>query len=104
MISNDGVFQFRPLPLARGSKIALGPDGRFLAGFEDSLRVVTYGLDGTSNVVADVSAPPVPLSDAERDSALAEIDNAQMRRSVAKPLPDTKPAFTDLVVAHDGRL
>lgn len=104
IIRNDGVFQFRPLPFARESRIALRPEGRLYTGYEDSLRVVAHGLDGASDVVADIPAPPVPLTDTDRDSALADIDNDQMRQAVAKALPDTKPAFTDLVVADDGQL
>jgi len=104
IIRNDGVFQFRPLPFARESRIALSPTGRLYAGYEDSLRIVAHEWNDTQDVIADVPAPPVPLTDADRDSALAAIDNDQMRQAVAKALPDTKPAFTDLVVADDGHL
>ena len=104
VIRNDGVFQFRPLPFARESQIALGPDGRLYAGYEDSLHVVAHAWTGGSTVIADVPAPPVPLTDTDRDSALAAIGNDPMRQAVAKALPDTKPAFTDLVVADDGQL
>jgi hypothetical protein len=104
VIRNDGVFQFRPLPFAHESRIALGPDGRLYAGYEDSLRVVAHAWTGASTVIANVPAPPVPLTDADRDSSLAEIGNSQMRQAVAKALPETKPVYTDLVVADDGRL
>jgi hypothetical protein len=104
VIRNDGVFQFRPLPFARESRVALGPDERLYAGYEDSLRVVAHEWSASPSVVADVPAPPVSLTDADRDSALADIENSQMRQAVATALPDTKPAFTDLVVADDGQL
>jgi len=104
VIRNDGVFQFRPLPFARESQIALGPEGRLYSGYEDSLRVLAHEWTGASTVIADVPAPPVPLTDADRDSALAAIGNDPMRQAVAKALPNTKPAFADLVVAEDGRL
>jgi hypothetical protein len=104
VIRNDGVFQFRPLPFARESRIALGPTGRLYAGYEDSLQVVAHEWNGASTVIADVPAPPVSLTDADRDSALADIENSQMRQAVATALPETKPAFTDLVVADDGQL
>ncbi len=104
VIRNNGVFQFRPLPFARESRIAFGPDGRLYAGYEDSLHVVAHAWTGGSTVIADVPAPSVRLSEADRDSALAKIGNSQMRQAVATALPDTKPAFTDLVVADDGQL
>jgi hypothetical protein len=104
VVRNDGVFQFRPVPFARESQIALGPDGRLYTGYEDSLRVVAHEWGGASTVIADMPTPPVPLTDADRDSALAAIGNDPMRQAVAKVLPDTKPAFTDLVVADDGEL
>jgi hypothetical protein len=98
------MFRFRPLPFARETELALGPEGRLYAGYEDSLRVVAHGLDGRTDVIADVPTPPGPLSEAERDSALAPIENPAMRQAVAAALPDTRPAFTNLIVSDEGRL
>lgn len=104
VISNDGLFMFRPVPFGHESVIARGPDGRLYAGWQDSLRIVAHGLDAASEVMADVLAPPISLPDAARDSALAQIENSEMRQAAASAMPETRSAFTDLVVADDGRL
>ena len=96
-------FRGHPLPFARTSKIALGPDRRLYHGWTDSLRVTAYALDGGAETVADVPTPPVPVQDSERDSVLDEM-STEMRPVVASGLPDTKSAFTDLLVSGEGRL
>ncbi len=104
VISNDGQFMFRPVPFGHESVIARGPDGRLYAGWQDSLHIVAQGLDGSSEVRADVPAPEIPLPNAARDSALAQIENSEMRQAAASAMPETRSAFTDLVVADDGQL
>lgn len=103
-VSTGEVIQFRPVPFGRGTEIAWGPDGRLYSGFQDSLRIVAHSPNGSAQSVARVPAPAVPISGVERDSALASIDNDDMRRAVAAEMPATKPAFTDMVVADDGTL
>ena len=91
------------LPFGRVTQVAPGPDGRFYHGINDSLRIRATSLDGTTQTVARIPADPVPITEAERDSALADIPSA-IRDPLVSNFPDTKPAFTDLVVADDGRL
>lgn len=91
------------LPLGRVTRVAAGADSRLYHGLTDSLRVRATSLDGTTEAVATVPADPIPVTEADRDSALAEVE-ADIRRPIEAALPETKPAFTDLVVADDGRL
>jgi hypothetical protein len=104
VVSDEGLFRFRPVPFGREAEGAVGPDGRLYTGWQDSLRVVAHALDGTSAVVADLPVPSVPIPGAVRDSVLDRIDNAPMRRAAAAAMPETRAAFTHLVVADDGRL
>jgi len=91
------------LPFGRVTQVAPGPDGRLYHGVTDSLQIRATSLDGTTEAVARIPADPVPITEAERDSALADIPSA-IRDPLVSNFPDTKPTFTDLVVADDGRL
>lgn len=46
----------------------------------------------------------MPVTEADRDSALASIERTGIRQQFEDAMPTTKPAFTDLVVADDGRI
>ena len=91
------------LPFSRVTQVVPGPENRLYHGFTDSLRIRATSLDGTTEAFASILADPVPVPEVERDSALGQIPQT-VRGQVAKALPDTKPAFTDLVVTDDGRL
>jgi len=92
------------LPFDRKTVVAPGPNGRMYHGWTDSLQVRATTLDGTTEVVAQVPTDPVSVTAADRDSPLASIERSDIRKQFADEIPQTKPAFTDLVVAHDGRL
>ena len=91
------------LPFGRVTRAAPGPGDRLYHGFTDSLYVRATSLDGSRETVAIVPADPIPVTEAERDSALSGID-AKIRGQIESAFPETKPAFTDLVIAEDGRL
>jgi hypothetical protein len=93
-----------PLPFDRETVVAPGPDGRLYHGVTDSLQVHATTHDGTTTTVAHVPTEPVPVTAADRDSALARIERADIRKQFVDAMPPTKPAFTDLVVAGDGHL
>lgn len=99
----DGSPRVAHIPFDRQTILALSPTERLYYGGTDSLHIEALASDGTSDVVASISADPIPVGEAERDSALADTDDA-LRSMVASAIPNTKPAFTDLVVADDGRL
>lgn len=98
-----GSMSTEPVPFDRHTVVAAGPDGRLYHGWPDSLRIEAVALDGASEVVASVPVEPIPVTSADRDSALSDVSD-EARSTVASAMPDTKPAFTDLVVADDGRL
>ena len=93
-----------PLPFDRETVVAPGPDGRLYHGVTDSLQIHATALDDTTEVIAHVPTAPVSLTEADRDSALAPIERADIRKQFVDAMPQTKPAFTDLVVADDGHL
>ncbi|MFB6230738.1 MAG: hypothetical protein ABEL04_06230 [Salinibacter sp.] len=100
---DGGGFRVAGVPFDRSVATAVGPDARLYHGWTDSLHVVAHAPNGTSEVAAALPTEPVPVTEAARDSALEEV-NSKLRSIVASAVPDTKPAFTDLVVADDGRL
>ena len=91
------------LPFGRETLVAVGPDARLYNGWTDRLRIHATSLEGSTEVVAAVPADPVPVTETERDAALADVV-AELRGPIGEAVPETKPAFTDLVVADDGRL
>lgn len=99
----NNMFRIYTLPFRRTTAVALGQDGRLYHGWTDSLHIEARTPNGSSDVVASVSASPVPIGDTERDSVLARF--GEDRPPVLQTaMPETKPAFYDLVVADDGRL
>lgn len=81
----------------------IGPNSRLYYGWTDSLHVKARTLRGEPEVIASVPTEPVLVTKAARDSALSDIDG-EMRTLIASGLPETKPAFTQFLVADDGRI
>jgi hypothetical protein len=101
--SIEGGIRVEEIPFDRSTSFAVGPDGRLYHGWTDSLTVRAHAPTGETEMIADVPAPPLPVTESARDSALREV-NTELRSMVASALPETKPAFTDLLVSDDGRL
>ena len=98
----DG-FRLWMVPFTRTTKVRDGPDARLYYGWNDSLHIKARTVSGERETIANIPAPSVPVSEAARDSAVAAVDE-NMRSLVASAIPDTKPAFTDFIVGHDGRV
>ncbi len=104
-ISFDGQgVGIEALPFDRKTVAAPGPNGRLYHGWTDSLQINATAPDGATEVIAHVPTEPVPVTAADRDSALTPIERADLREQFADAIPQTQPAFMDLVVADDGRL
>jgi len=103
MASVNGGYRIRPLPFGRDTRTAIGPKAHLYYGWTDSLRISARTPNGSTEIVADVPTDPIPMQAADRDSMLSDI-GSDMKDMIASALPDTKPAFTDLLVANDGRL
>lgn len=101
--STEQGFRARTLPFGRTTQMTTGPDGRLYSGWTDSLHIRAHSLEGSSSIAASIATEPVPVTDADRDSVLSDVSSG-MRSVIAPALPDTKPAFTELVLAADGRL
>jgi hypothetical protein len=94
---------FGQIPLSSGVYYAWGPNGRLYHGWNDSLHVEARSIDGSSEVIASLPTEPAPVTEKDRDSLLNQIDNERWRNKMAPVLPDTKPAFTEMVVSDAGR-
>jgi hypothetical protein len=101
--NSNGQPQVEGIPFDRATESVIGPDARLYHGWTDSLHIQARSPTGDSSVVASIPTDPVPVTEAARDSALSDVAPA-LRSMVASAMPDTKPAFTNLVVADDGRL
>ena len=100
---DEGGGRIRYLPMTGETVTALDPAGRLYHGWTDSLRISAHDLNGSSEVVASVPTEPLPMQAADRDSMLSDISGT-MKDMVASALPDTKPAFTQLLVDDKERL
>lgn len=100
-----GAARGWPIPFSPRSEFAISPNQRRLYhGWTERLRIEAYSLDGSSEEIVSVPTPAIPVRESERDSVLRRIDNRELRGKVSEGIPDTKPAFMDLVVAEDGAL
>ncbi len=99
----EGGFQIRSIPFRRTTQVDNGPNSRLYHGWTDSLHIQAHTTEGAAEVVASIPTDPVPITEADRDSVLSEIDD-ETRSIVSSALPDTKPAFTDLLVGEEGHL
>jgi len=100
----EGGFTAESLPFGRDMVLSFGPDQQLYTGWTDALTVKVYRSDGAVDTVASIPTEPQPVTQADRKAGLNDIDDDKLRKTAKKHLPDTKPAFTDLVVASDGRL
>jgi hypothetical protein len=92
------------LPFDRSTQVAFGPNARLYHGWTDSLQIHATSLDGTTKVIANVPTTPVPVTDADRDSALTELERTDIREQFNDAFPKTKPAFADFLVSDNDRL
>lgn len=91
------------VPFARQTHIAVGSDARVYTGWPDSLQIRAVAPTGRSETVVSIPTASPPVQPADRDSALHDM-GTELRNMIEPAIPDTKPAFTDLIVADDGRL
>ena len=96
------------VPYTPSTQWTIGPDARFVYGRSDAYAIYRQRPDGRILRI-EREAEPVPVSAAEREEREASA-TWQMRtvdpawRWNGPPIPATKPYFTQLRVAQDGRL
>jgi hypothetical protein len=102
-----GQFASRMVPFAPNTHFELSPLGYFVAGVSDRIAI-DVSEPGKPVVSIRRNLQPQPVTSRERDSARAEITTV-MRQVLPSwswngaDIPRTKPLFTSLTVASDGR-
>lgn len=100
-----GIGMMLGVPFAPAYYWVLDPRGFVWAGVSTTYRLARVRLDGDTVMYVGRAHSPVPVTDAERDSALAPIrDQAGDRFVDPGFIPDNKPAFDKLVPDEDGFL
>lgn len=99
----SGGFSVESIPFARQAHVAVRPDTQMYVGWPDSLHVTATVPTGQSETMVSIPAPSPPVQEADRDSALSDVET-DLHNMIGSAIPDTKPAFTDLIVADDGRI
>jgi hypothetical protein len=106
-----GSWGFYGVPFyAQGGRL-MDPRGVFWSTTEGdpAYRIARWAPGGDTTLVIEVRRPPVPVSAAERDSALGQIQGSLQERGVTPKLdeskvPATKPAVAGLFLAESGDL
>jgi hypothetical protein len=93
--SKGPVASTAPVPFSPRLEWALDPEGRVWSGATGSYRLVQWEPRGDSLRITERTAPPVPVSDAERDSAVAQLKWFTDQGGQVDPsrVPRNKPAF-----------
>lgn len=83
---------------------ALTPDGRVWSGVSGRYRLALHAPGGDTVLATELSLPPVPVTRAERDSAIAMMRwfTDQGGTIDESEIPRTKPAFTAIHVDDRG--
>jgi hypothetical protein len=104
---NESSLITNLVPFSAAEESAFHPGGYYVHGISTSYAVTLMKDDGPVRIVRDYE--PVPVQADERSARQGRIER-NMRRvepgwSWNGPrIPDTKPPFTDLFVARDGRI
>ena len=109
--ANGETINISRVPIARG--VVLAPAGNeSLIAQTDRFELKLWGTDGRLSRVVRVAEPPRPLLEAERQRVIehevAEADEearARLRSTLEDvPMPDTLPAFSEVVHDASGHL
>jgi sugar lactone lactonase YvrE len=94
------------VPFTAGHVMGLDPRGFVWTGVNDRYRLARMrtGAGGDTVLIVERESPPVPVTAAERDEAVAGMKwfTDQGGRVDAGRIPGTKPAFEQVVVDLDG--
>jgi hypothetical protein len=105
------IWGFVPVPFYPRARKVLDPDVAYwVAGDGDpSYRFARWMAGGDTVLVVETRRPPLPLTPAERDSAVASIQDMLQRRGSTSRLdwsqiPDVRPAIANLFLSDEGDL
>ncbi len=95
------------VPFSPSERYAVHPDGYFIHGVSTTYRVEL--LEPGAPLILERAAPPVPVAAGEKEEAEARTTRNMQRtapgwRWNGPAIPDTKPAFSELMVGADGRI
>lgn len=101
----------RPAPMAAFDLIprltfAFDPTGNFWFAATSSYRIYERTPAGDTVRVVEMSRPQNPVSDAQKDSIMAEVRREHFPEGMFSraDLPDTRPFLKRIVVGHHGRV
>ncbi len=98
-----GIGTVMSVPFAPGFVRTLDPRGFFWMGTNDRYRLHQVSFAGDTVRIIDRDAPAVPITSAERDSALAPVRRQAGSQPVDPSLvPHTKPRFQRIVIDDRG--
>lgn len=106
----SGAWGMMGVPYFPSRSQRLDPAGVvWSTGYGDpSYRIARWEPGGDTTLILETRRPPVPVTAAERDSAIDRIRDALRDRGGAdqdwSKIPDVKPAVAGMYVADDGRL
>jgi len=111
LVESDGGWRVRQVPFYPGGATAFDPSGAmWSAAFGDPAhRVRKWMPGGDTLLVVETQRPPLPVTGAERDSAVAEV-RAWLREQGVETeedwsrIPGVKPAVLGLVTSAEGNL
>lgn len=94
-----------PKPFSRGSRVAVGPEGRIYHGTTGTLAVDIYARDGLRVDTVAIPYTPVPVTGRDVAYEKERYDNEWASRMIDNAdLDDTKPVFSTLLVDDRGQL
>ena len=98
-----GVILVRNVPFVHEPHFAYGTGQVLYYGTGDAINLMGVMPGTAPQQVASVSFDPVPVLAAERDSILSNASD-RFRQGLAEQLPETKPAFNQLLADDQGQL
>lgn len=105
----NGMWGYMTVPFYPRARSRLDADLAFWGtrGGDASYRLARWMPGGDTTLVVESRRPPVPVTPAERDSAISAIQEVLRARNSSTRLdwsliPDTRPTIADLFLAEDG--
>lgn len=99
----SGVPRTVAIPYSRSSHFAIGPSDHYHYGWNDSLAITAFGVDGTPTDSLEIPFEPVPVTTEDRARKLEALPPNAPTAEIRQRIPSTKPAFGHFLVDDEGR-
>ena len=103
VIATENTVSVGTLPYAVGPHFALSTEQVLYFGSNNAIRITGLAFQGSNQLEIAVPYTPVPVTDTERDSLIANTSQ-EFRELLRERLPEIKPAFTALLPDDEGNL